>query len=143
MTSVFPAHPKVRKAAGIVLALTGVWLFLNIAAAVDVTLRARSAYLEGMKYLKWHNDPASKKKALDLWLGKSTSKIAAADERETDLLNESLQMQYKIKMEDNDAKNAYYWFKTVIECFQPPRSAYVKKAENQILTAEKLWKESR
>jgi len=48
-------------------------------------------------------------------------------------------MQYKIKMEDNDAKNAYYWFKTAIECFQPPRSSYVKKAEEQIKVAEELW----
>ncbi|MBU4133905.1 hypothetical protein KKH42_01125, partial [bacterium] len=87
-------------------------------------------------------NPAAKKKALDLWLEKSKSKTLSAPPVEKELLNESLQMQYQIKMEDNDAKNAYYWFKTVIECFQPPRSVYVKRAQKQILTAEKLWKES-
>ncbi|MBA3065187.1 hypothetical protein KJ633_01810 [bacterium] len=130
------------KVAGIVLTVAGFWLFLNIAASVDVTFRARSAYFEGMKYLEWHKNPAAKKKALDLWLEKSKSKTLSAPPVEKELLNESLQMQYQIKMEDNDAKNAYYWFKTVIECFQPPRSAYVKRAQKQILTAEKLWKES-
>lgn len=134
--------PRARKAAGIVAALAGVWLFLNAAAAVDVTLRARSAYLEGEKYLKWHSNPAAKKKELDLWAEKAKSKIIAVDAKEKELLEESLQMQYKIKMEDNDAKNAYFWFKTVIECFQPPRSAYVRRAEKKITEAEKLWKES-
>ena len=142
MTISFLRSPPARKAAGIVLALCGVWLFLNAAAYVDVTLRARSAYLEGEKYLEWHSSPAAKKKALDLWVEKSKSKILASDEKEKELLEESLRMQYKIKMEDNDAKNAYYWFKTVIECFQPPRSVYVKRAENKITQARKLWKES-
>lgn len=129
-----------RKAAGVIMAAAGVWLFLNISAFVDVTLRARSAYLEGMKYLKWHEDPAVKKEALDRWLEKSKSKISSSEDRE--LLEESLRMQYTIKMEDNDAKNAYYWFQTVIESFQPPRSVYVKKAEDKIKEAEKLWKKA-
>ncbi|MEA2081665.1 MAG: hypothetical protein U9O97_02875 [Elusimicrobiota bacterium] len=137
----FPRYSFARKAAGIVAAAAGVWLFINAAAYVDVTLRARSAYLEGIKYLKWYNSPGVKKKALDLWLAESKSEIISSDDKE--LLAESLQMQYKLKMEDNDAKNAYYWFKTVIECFQPPRSVYVKRAEEQIVIAEKLWKEAK
>ncbi|PIV18174.1 MAG: hypothetical protein COS41_05275 [Elusimicrobia bacterium CG03_land_8_20_14_0_80_50_18] len=126
-----------RRAGLLLLSAAGVWLLLNLAAFIDVSLRARSAYLEGMKYLKWHESPEVKKAALDRWLERSESKLGSSDDR--DLLQESLRMQYKIKMEDNDAKNAYYWFKTAIECFQPPRSSYVKKAEEQIKVAEELW----
>jgi len=141
VTPFFSRSVKLGKAAGIVLSVAGVWLFVNAASYVDVTLRARSAYLEGIKYLKWHSDPGVKKKALDLWIERAESKIPSSDEK--DLLRESLKTQYEIKMKDNDAKNAYYWFKTVIETFQPPRSVYVKRAEKQIIIAEKLWKESK
>lgn len=132
---------SVRRAGKVVLVAAGLWLFLNAAAFVDVTLRARSAYIEGVKYLQWHEDPSVKKDALDVWLATSKAKLRPSEDRE--LLEESLLMQYEIKMGDNDAKNAYYWFQTVIECFQPPRSAYVRKAEKQIQIAEELWRNSR
>ncbi len=35
-------------------------------------------------------------------------------------------------MEDSDLKNAYVWYETVTELFQPPRSEWVIKSEERM-----------
>ncbi|PIU18937.1 MAG: hypothetical protein COT16_00590 [Elusimicrobia bacterium CG08_land_8_20_14_0_20_44_26] len=119
-----------------------IYIFINSIVYVDVTMRARSSYLKGLRYLDWHKDPQLKKEYLDGWLKKAAAGVKVKNDEEKKLLFTSIDMQYKMQMEDNDAKNAYFWFKTTIECFKPPRSKYVRLAEEKIVQAEKLWKKS-
>jgi hypothetical protein len=103
------------------------WFF--IAATVLVTLaiawgmarhelvsRAEKAYLEGEKYYSWYQDPAKKKAYFD---GELAAKRINPD-------------QYQLLMEDNDLKNAYVWYETVLDLFQPPRSVWVEKSEERM-----------
>ena len=103
------------------------WFF--IAATVLVTLmiawgmarhelvsRAKKAYLEGEKYYSWYQDPAKKKAYFD---GELAAKRVTQD-------------QYSLLMEDNDLKNAYVWYETVLDLFQPPRSEWVEKSEERM-----------
>lgn len=103
------------------------WFF--IAATVLVTLgiawgmarhelvsRAKGAYLEGEKYYSWYQDPAKKKAYFD---GELAAKRINQD-------------QYELLMEDNDLKNAYVWYETVLDLFQPPRSEWVEKSEERM-----------
>lgn len=79
----------------------------------ELVSRARNAYLQGEKYYSWYQDPAKKKTYYDAEL--------AAKRINPD--------QYQLLMEDNDLKNAYVWYDTVLELFQPPRSVWVLKSE--------------
>ena len=119
-----------------------VYIFINLIVYVDVTMRARSSYLKGLRYLDWHKHSQLKKEYLDGWLKKAKAGVKVKSDEEKKLLFTSIDMQYEMQLQDNDAKNAYFWFKTTIECFKPPRSKYVRLAEEKIIQAEKLWKNS-
>jgi hypothetical protein len=85
-------------------------------ARYELVSRAKKAYLEGEKYYGWMHDPASKKAFYD-------GELAA---------NRVTKDQYDLLMQDSDLKNAYVWYETVIELFQPPRSEWVEKAEDRM-----------
>jgi hypothetical protein len=82
-------------------------------ARYELVSRAKKAYLEGEKYYGWMHDPASKKAFYD-------AELAAGHVTKD---------QYDLLMQDSDLKNAYVWYETVIELFQPPRSEWVDKAQ--------------
>lgn len=85
-------------------------------ARYELVRRAKGAYTEGEKYYSWYQEPAKKKAYFDAEL---------AAKRVT-------QEQYELLMEDNDLKNAYVWYETAIELFQPPRSQWVVKSEERM-----------
>ena len=98
------------------------------------------SHIRGVQYLEWFENPGLKKEHLDRWLERQIKKIDSDEDEEFEILKKSIEMQYEMQLRDNDAKNAYFWFRTTVECFQPPRSKYVKLAEEKIRVAEKLWK---
>lgn len=126
----------------IILTVLGVYILINLIVYTDVYFRARSSYLKGVQYLEWFEEPQLKKTSLDKWLKEQIRKVSAGEKTESEILKKSLEMQYKMQMEDNDAKNAYFWFQTTVECFQPPRSKYVRMAEEKMAAAKKLWDNS-
>lgn len=97
-------------------------LVLCVAAAAygmarfELVRRAKNAYLEGEKYYAWHQEPAKKKAYFDAELA---AKRLSPE-------------QHELLMEDNDLKNAYVWYETAIELFQPPRSQWVVKSEERM-----------
>jgi hypothetical protein len=82
----------------------------------ELVQRAKKAYFEGEKYYAWYQDPAKKKAYFD-------GELAAGR------INPD---QYSLLMDDNDLKNAYVWYETVIDLFQPPRSEWVLKSEDRM-----------
>ncbi|MCD6413370.1 MAG: hypothetical protein J7L54_04420 [Elusimicrobia bacterium] len=129
-----------KKVCKAVLWILGVYIAINAVIYTDVYLRARASYLKGMMYLDWIKNPLKKKAYWDRWLEKEKLKISKKKGEEKRVLETALKMRYKWQMAESDAKNAYYWFKTTVECFQPPRSKYVRLAEKKMKIAEKLWK---
>lgn len=85
-------------------------------ARYELVSRAKGAYLEGEKYYSWMQEPAKKKAYFDAEL--QAKKIS--------------QEQYELLMEDSDLKNAFVWYETVLELFQPPRSQWVLKSEERM-----------
>ena len=85
-------------------------------ARYELVNRAKKAYLEGEKYYSWMNEPAKKKAFFD---GELAAKRVSQD-------------QYDLMMQDSDLKNAYVWYDTVVELFQPPRSEWVEKSEDRL-----------
>ncbi|MFH1352083.1 MAG: hypothetical protein ABIH68_00750 [bacterium] len=133
---------KEKKILKVILTVLGVYILINLIVYTDVYLRARSSYLKGVQYLEWFEEPQLKKNFLDKWLKERIHKISAGEKSENEILKKAIEMQYKMQMEDNDAKNAYFWFQTTVECFQPPRSKYVRLAEEKMALAKKLWDNS-
>ena len=91
-------------------------------ARYEVVSRAKKAYLEGEKYYGWSKNPAAKKAFYDAEL--------AAKRVDKD--------SYDRLMEDSDIKNAYVWYETVTDLFQPPRSQWVLKAEERLKEVKPL-----
>lgn len=85
-------------------------------ARYELVSRAKRAYLEGEKYYSWVQEPAKKKAHFD-------AELAAKR------INQD---QYELLMEDSDLKNAFVWYETVIELFQPPKSQWVVKSEERM-----------
>ena len=85
-------------------------------ARYELVSRAKRAYLEGEKYYAWMSDQPAKKKHFDAELAAGKIK----------------QEQYELLMEDSDLKNAFVWYETVIELFQPPKSEWVVKSEERM-----------
>ena len=91
-------------------------------ARYEVVSRAKKAYLEGEKYYGWYKNPADKKAFYDPEL--------AAKRVDQDT--------YTRLMEDSDIKNAYVWYETVTDLFQPPKSEWVLKAEERLKEVKPL-----
>lgn len=109
-----PARPWWQSDAAFLLATIVVTLAIAWGMArYELVSRAKQAYLEGEQYYGWYHDPAAKKAHFDAEL--ATQRIT--------------QDQYQVYMEDNDLKNAYVWYQTVLDLFQPPRSQWVVLAE--------------
>lgn len=85
-------------------------------ARYELVSRAKHAYLEGEKHYAWMQAPDQKKAHLD-------AELAAKR------INQD---QYQILLEDSDLKNAFVWYETVLELFQPPRSQWVVKSEERM-----------
>lgn len=82
----------------------------------EVVSRAKQAYLEGEQYYAWMSDPAAKKAHFEGQL-----KAGTINQEDFDRL-----------MDDSDLKNAYVWYETAVDLFQPPRSKWVKLSEARL-----------
>lgn len=115
-------------------------------AYVDLVLRARSSYLEGMKYLEWEKDPAPKKAYFDAELAKKEEAIKAElaagklSAAESDERLELARFERDQRMKESNLKYAYVWFRTAAELFSPPESRWVVLSRQKMVETKEAWK---
>ncbi|MBN1621430.1 MAG: hypothetical protein JW871_02430 [Endomicrobiales bacterium] len=131
------------KSAGIVL-LCIVLVYLLI--YIDVLMRARSAYLEGEKYWRWHENPQEKQQELFAGLQEEKEKLSkelSKDKISQDDYNKQVEIaefNYEQKLNESSIKYAYIWYQTVVELFSPPESKWVRLSREKMPRAKELWK---
>ncbi len=127
------------------LILAAAFLFCG-AAVLDLRARARSAYLEGEKYMAWAAEPALKKTALDkdyadrfkkLEDGFADGSVSRADYEDRKGL---LETEKTFKLGESSAKYAYIWYRTAARDFNPPATRWSRLAEEKSRGALALWK---
>jgi len=112
----------------------------------DVWLRARSAYLEGEKYLEWDRRPELKAAHLERLLVEKTARLQAerAASRITPAELEArltlARFERDEAMKESSLKYAYVWFQTAVELFSPPESRWVILSREKAPVAKELWK---
>jgi hypothetical protein len=112
----------------------------------DVWLRARSAYLEGEKYLEWNRRPELKAAYLDRVLAEKQARLQgdrAAGRITAPELAERLALarfERDEVVKESSLKYAYVWFQTAVELFSPPESRWVIRSRRQMAVAKELWK---
>ena len=113
---------------------------------MDLRARARSAYLEGEKYMAWAASPELKKDFLDkayaekfkkLERGLSTGVLTRAEFEDRKNL---LETEKAFKLNESSAKYACLWYKTAARDFTPPRTRWSRMAEQKSRAALELWK---
>ena len=112
----------------------------------DVWLRARSAYLEGEKYLEWDRRPELKAADLDRMLAEKGARLQA--ERTAGRIT-AAELEQRLSlarferdeaMKESSLKYAYVWFQTAVELFSPPESRWVILSRQKMPVAKELWK---
>lgn len=120
--------------------------FVWAVAYVDLVLRARSAYMEGEKYMAWNEHPELKKAALDAELAQREKELRdravtekwAQPELEQRLFLARFERDERFK--ESSLKYAYTWYQTAVELFTPPESKWVKLCRAKAPVAKELWK---
>jgi len=112
----------------------------------DLVLRARSAYLEGEKYMLWQERPEEKKAFYEAEF--SREKAGLDREKAEGRLSENEYSQ-RLELErfradeavaESSLKYAYHWYKTAVELFSPPESRWVRLSRSRMGEAKELWK---
>lgn len=130
----------------IALAAAAVFLGIYAAAFVDLTLRARSAYREGEKYLAWEREPKLKIEHFDSALSRTQERLrgerAAGKLTETELTErlELARFERDYRVGESSLKYAYVWFQTAVELFSPPESKWVALSRVKMAETRELWK---
>jgi hypothetical protein len=115
-------------------------------AYVDVTLRAKEAYLQGEKYLAWSREPALKKAALEAEYAGRENKLrrdrAAGRMTEAELSQRVALLRFDLqeRVSESALKYAYVWFKSGAELFSPPESKWARLSRDKMAVAKELWK---
>lgn len=111
----------------------------------DVSLRARSAYLEGEKYMEWHRDPALKKAFYDAEFAEE--KAALESERGKGMPEAEYRQRLALEefrrdeaVAESSLKYAYHWYKTAVDLFSPPETRWVRLSREKMAHAKELWK---
>ncbi|OGR87482.1 MAG: hypothetical protein A3A86_01640 [Elusimicrobia bacterium RIFCSPLOWO2_01_FULL_60_11] len=132
------------RTAGVVLAVIAAFYAMVYA---DVVLRARDAYLQGEKYMRWHEDPRLKMTELN---SKYEKQKAALDEKlsKKKINQDEYDRQLEIAafdrdrlMEESSVKYAYVWYQTAYELFSPPESRWVRLSREKAPLAKEKWKD--
>mgnify|MGYP001602554359 FL=1 len=115
-------------------------------ARVDLVLRARSAYLEGEKWMEWSRRPELKKAHFDAELAARESELSgelakgrierAVYERKTVLAR----FERDQAVAESSLKYAFVWYQTAAELFTPPESRWTVRAREKMGQARELWK---
>ena len=112
----------------------------------DLWLRARSAYLEGEKYLEWNLRPELKKSHFDAKLAAKEKRLRglrAKGELTAGELKDRLELarfQRDERVAESSLKYATIWFQTAVELFSPPESKWVVLSRKKRTEAKELWK---
>ena len=124
----------------------GLIAFVYVAACVDIVLRARSAYLEGEKWLSWEAHPERKKAHFDAEFAqrrktfereRDGGRLTAA---EFDKKVELAGFERDEAVAESSLKYAYVWFQTATELFTPPESRWTVRARSKMIETRGLWK---
>ena len=136
-------RPWTRAALG-VAAGAGV---LYAAVAADVVLRARSAYLEGEKYMRWRERPEEKRAHFQSRFEDARRALERDLERGR-ITREDFQERLELASFERDEltsessiKYAYVWFQTAAELFTPPESRWVLRSRERMVEAKRLWQD--
>lgn len=120
--------------------------FVYGAACVDLVLRARSAYLEGEKWLDWSQHPQLKQAHFDAILARRAQEIErerAAGMLTPDAYAKKLglaRFERDQAVSESSLKYAYVWYRTAALQFTPPESRWVVRARERMKTTRELWK---
>lgn len=115
------------------------------AAYADLVLRARSAYLEGEKYLEWSRRPELQRAYFDSVLETRRSELAAErragrlSQAEFDKKSALAVFERDQSVAESPLKYAYVWFKTAAEMMTPPESRWVVLSRARMGEARSLW----
>ncbi len=128
------------------LTAAGLLAFVYAAACVDVVLRARSAYLEGEKWLSWNEHPDLKKAHFDAELA-SRRKGFEADRDAGSLTPAEFDKKLGLarferdqQVAESSLKYAYVWYQTAAELFTPPESSWTRMSREKMKSTRELWK---
>ena len=115
-------------------------------AYTDLILRARSAYLEGDKWLEWSRRPELKKAHFDADLAAREGELArelakgrldrAVYERKAGLAR----FERDQAVAESSLKYAFVWYQTAAELFSPPESRWSVRARAKMAQTRVLWK---
>ncbi|MFA6030210.1 MAG: hypothetical protein WC969_10175 [Elusimicrobiota bacterium] len=111
----------------------------------DLALRARSAWLEGEKYMEWNARPELKKAFCESEFARAKAGLDA--EKAAGRMGEP---EYRQRLElerfradeavlESSSKLAYHWYKTAVELFSPPESRWVTRSRARMAEAKALW----
>ena len=128
------------------LTAVGLLAFVYAAACADVVLRARSAYLEGEKWLSWSEHPELKKAHFDAELAERRRTFEAervagrltAAEFDKKLGLATFERDQAVA--ESPLKYAYVWYQTAAELFTPPESRWTALSREKMKTTRELWK---
>ncbi|MFQ3676030.1 MAG: hypothetical protein SNJ64_05760 [Endomicrobiia bacterium] len=113
---------------------------------IDITLRARKAYLTAERYLDWSVDTQKKEQYFKekyekekMFLDKKLAK-GKISQQDYDIQTEMLKFKIEQQKQESSLKYAYIWYKTAIELFSPPETKWVKLAKEKLEPTKQLWK---
>lgn len=107
---------------------------------VDVVWRARHAYLEGEKYLRWAEHPEERLKLLDQEFELKKRDLDArlagrlVSQQEYDRELDLLRFSRTTDSNESPLKYAYIWYKTAAELCTPPESKWSRMARHKLVT---------
>lgn len=125
------------------LALAG---FVYAAAWTDSWLRARTAYLEGEKYMRWNEEPALRKAAAEADFGADKARLdeERAAGRMDDLEHSQRLALAAFKRDEAAAESplklAYRWFETGADLFSTPDNRWARRSRERMAEAGRLWR---
>lgn len=112
----------------------------------DVVSRAKEAYQEGEKFMRWHERPDEKKMFFEEKLQKEKTVLESKREKGKITQDEYFQkldvltFDANFALEESSLKYAYQWYKDTYELFSPPESKWVKLAREKAPRALAMWK---
>ncbi|MBI4056977.1 MAG: hypothetical protein HY399_05450 [Elusimicrobia bacterium] len=128
-------------------------IFLGLAGSIyglgylDVTLRARAAYLQGEKYWHWHNHAEEKRSYYEAQFEKDEKKLEAKlakgelDQEEFQDEVQILRVRKEYALQESNLKYAHAWYQTAAQILTPPESKWVKLAREKMVQSKALWEE--
>ncbi|MBI4369786.1 MAG: hypothetical protein HY547_06120 [Elusimicrobia bacterium] len=135
--------PWLTKASLVIGVIAGIYsLILG-----DLWLRGRDAYLEGEKYMRWHQNPQEKRSSINAEFNGRRQDIerllrkGRLSEKDFEERLELLEFDQEEQLKESSVKYAYIWYQTAVELFSPPESKWVKLSRQKMPQAKELWKQ--